>query len=62
MTVPWRKSGPRPRKYYRLTAKGVKRLSHDVKQWRALLEAMAVLGVLVPGDGVATPNAEGGPA
>ena len=56
------KSGPRPRKYYRLTNKGLKRLSHDTQQWRALLEAMASLGVLGSGDGIASPQAKGGPA
>ena len=55
-------SGPRPRKYYRLTDKGLKRLSHDTRQWRALLEAMATLGVLGADDEVATPQAKGGPA
>lgn len=43
-------SGPRPRKYYRLTAKGKKRLAHDAKQWRAVVKAMASLGVLTPDD------------
>ena len=56
------KSGPRPRKYYRLTNKGLKRLSHDTQQWRALTEAMASLGLLGSGDGIAGPHAEGGPA
>lgn len=44
------KSGPRPRKYYRLTSKGKTRLSRDVEQYRALMNAMASLGVLKPGD------------
>ncbi len=56
------KSGPRPRKYYRLTKKGLKRLSHDTLQWRALLEAMTSLGVLGADDGIASPQAKGGPA
>ena len=56
------KSGPRPRKYYRLTRKGLKRLSHDTAQWHALLEAMASLGVLGTDEGVESPHAEGGPA
>jgi PadR family transcriptional regulator, regulatory protein PadR len=43
-------SGPRPRKYYRLTAKGQTRLAHDTEQWRSVLKAMASLGVLKPGD------------
>ncbi len=37
-------SGPRPRRYYRLTDKGRKRLAHDQKQWSALRDAMAGLG------------------
>ena len=38
-------SGPRQRRYYRLTAKGERQLAVDVKQWRALFEAMQSLGV-----------------
>lgn len=38
-------TGPRPRRYYRLTGKGKRRLSHDRKQWSALMDAMAALGV-----------------
>lgn len=38
-------AGPRPRRYYRLTAKGKKQLSHDTQQWRALVEAMGAVGV-----------------
>lgn len=38
-------AGPRPRRYYRLTGKGKRRLSHDRKQWSALVEAMAGLGI-----------------
>ena len=36
----------RPRKYYRLTRSGQKRLANDTAQWRALAEAMTRLGVL----------------
>lgn len=43
-------SGPRPRKYYRLTLKGQERHSHDTAQWHALLRAMTSLGVLKPTD------------
>lgn len=39
------KSGRR-RKYYRLTAKGKKRLAHDTKQWQAVLGAMGAMGVI----------------
>ncbi len=35
----------RPRKYYRLTGKGKKRLAHDTEQWRAVTSAMASLGI-----------------
>ncbi len=38
-------SGPRPRKYYRLTAKGEKQLHHDKQQWLALTTAMQQIGV-----------------
>jgi PadR family transcriptional regulator PadR len=37
-------SNPRPRRYYRLTDKGKRRLAHDSRQWKSLLEAMAGLG------------------
>ena len=35
----------RPRKYYRLTGKGKKRLAHDTDQWRAVTAAMQSLGI-----------------
>lgn len=35
----------RPRRYYRLTAKGKKKLAADREQWSALAEAMTALGV-----------------
>jgi PadR family transcriptional regulator PadR len=38
-------SGPRTRRFYRLTAKGQRKLAVDVKQWAALWEAMASLGI-----------------
>jgi len=45
----WRDGdAPRPRKYYSLTAKGKKRLAHDVKQWQAVTAAMQSLGVIEP--------------
>ncbi len=43
----------RSRKYYALTGKGKRRLAHDVRQWRALTQAMANLGIL--------PKPAGGP-
>ncbi len=36
----------RPRKYYRLTEKGKRRLAEDRKQWEALSAAMGNLGIL----------------
>ena len=41
------KPGPngRQRRYYRLTAKGKKKLESDRKQWLALFQAMGALGV-----------------
>lgn len=38
-------TGARPRKYYRLTAKGEKQLRQDKQQWAALTDAMAALGI-----------------
>jgi PadR family transcriptional regulator, regulatory protein PadR len=37
--------GPRPRKYYRLTDKGQRRLADDTKRWEALVAALGNLGV-----------------
>lgn len=52
----------RPRRYYRLTAKGKKKLSADRAQWAALADAMAALGV-TPGIGPGiTPSPQGGAA
>lgn len=36
----------RPRKYYRLTAKGKTQLARDIKQWEALSLAMGKLGIV----------------
>ncbi len=52
------KTGPRPRKYYRLTAKGKRQLADGSEQWRAILTAMASLGVIKPAD-VASAIAKG---
>jgi PadR family transcriptional regulator len=38
-------SNARPRRYYRLTDKGRKRLTEQTRQWEALRNAMAGLGV-----------------
>lgn len=47
----------RPRKYYRLTGKGKKRLASDRQQWTKLTEALSRLGV---GSGGAPTPAGGG--
>lgn len=49
-----KKTGARPRKYYRLTGKGKRRLAGDTKQWNALVKALGELGV-----GGATPATGG---
>jgi PadR family transcriptional regulator, regulatory protein PadR len=36
----------RPRKYYRLTARGKTQLARDIKQWEALSLAMGKLGIV----------------
>ncbi|MFO0895383.1 MAG: helix-turn-helix transcriptional regulator [Phycisphaerales bacterium] len=41
----WDDGGSRPRKYYRLTADGRKRLAEDARTWRRLTEAMGALGL-----------------
>ncbi len=43
------KTGPRPRRYYRLTRKGERKLATDKLQWRAVIEAMQSLGVAPQG-------------
>lgn len=39
-------SGPRARRYYRLTSKGKKRLAADHRQWQALVEGLISLKIL----------------
>ena len=39
-------TGARPRRYYRLTAKGKRHLARQTEQWRAVTGAMAALGVM----------------
>ena len=39
------RTGPRPRRYYRLTSKGKRRLARDTEQWRAVTAAMSSLGI-----------------
>jgi PadR family transcriptional regulator, regulatory protein PadR len=38
-------TGPRPRRFYRLTSSGRRKLASDTKQWRALWEGMRSLGI-----------------
>ena len=42
----WDESGPRGRKYYRLTASGKQRLADDSAQWKAVTGAMKRLGIV----------------
>jgi len=42
----WDESGPRGRKYYRLTATGKQRLADDSAQWKAVTAAMKQLGIV----------------
>ncbi|MEO1236152.1 MAG: PadR family transcriptional regulator [Planctomycetota bacterium] len=46
----------RPRRYYRLTAKGRKQLDADRQRWSALFDAMAALGITPPPPGAASAN------
>ena len=36
-------TGPRPRKYYRLTSKGERQLAEDLSRWQALVKAMSAI-------------------
>jgi PadR family transcriptional regulator len=38
-------TGSRPRRFYRLTSKGQKKLAYDTQQWQALLAALRSLGI-----------------
>jgi PadR family transcriptional regulator PadR len=38
-------TGPRPRRYYRLTPQGRRKLTEETKQWQALWEAFRSLGL-----------------
>ncbi|MCI0333997.1 MAG: PadR family transcriptional regulator [Planctomycetes bacterium] len=38
-------TGTRPRRFYRLTQHGRRKLADDTKQWRALWEALRSLGI-----------------
>ena len=42
----WDDSGPRGRKYYRLTGTGKQRLAADTAQWNAVTGAMRQLGIV----------------
>lgn len=37
------RSGSRPRRYYRLTSKGKKKLAEDLDQWKQLVKAMEAI-------------------
>jgi len=52
LVKPQWQAGPsgRDRKYYALTAKGKKRLAHEMAQWKAVARAMAGLGILTAND------------
>ena len=39
-------TGPRPRRYYRLTARGKRHLAKQTRQWEAVSHAMAALGIV----------------
>lgn len=39
-------TGARPRRYYRLTAKGKKRLAADLTQWKSLFKGLTELQIL----------------
>ena len=41
----WDESGTRPRKYYRLTPDGKRRLAEDARTWHRLTTAMGALGL-----------------
>lgn len=43
----WDESGSRPRKYYRLTPTGRKKLAEDTKSWKQLASAMEALGLAI---------------
>lgn len=45
----------RRRRYYRLTARGKRRLARDIDQWRTLARAMSALGIVEPGPAGARP-------
>jgi PadR family transcriptional regulator PadR len=38
-------TGSRPRRFYRLTSKGERKLAADTKQWQALWEGLRSLGI-----------------
>jgi PadR family transcriptional regulator PadR len=57
----WDEAGARPRKYYRLTADGRTRLTHDARHWETTVSAMRALGVVTRGrSGDAADTADAG--
>ncbi|MEM6329893.1 MAG: PadR family transcriptional regulator [Planctomycetota bacterium] len=55
-------SGSRPRRYYRLTARGQKKLATDARQWSSLFDALKSLDVLPGPSQSPTGQAAGGTA
>ncbi|MEM8865653.1 MAG: PadR family transcriptional regulator [Planctomycetota bacterium] len=49
-------TGPRPRRYYRLTSKGQKKLTAESRQWAALFKAFQSLDVLPGSEGSLAPG------
>jgi PadR family transcriptional regulator PadR len=41
-------TGARPRRFYRLTQRGRKKLAEDTRQWQALWQALHSLGIAQP--------------
>jgi PadR family transcriptional regulator PadR len=53
-------SGARPRRYYRLTTKGERKLAADTKQWQALWESLRSLGIATQPQIAPQPTRAGG--
>lgn len=53
-------TGSRPRRYYRLTSKGEKRLASESRQWAALFDALRSLDILPGGAGSPARGPAGG--
>ncbi len=46
VTSRWEEGGARPRKYYRLTPSGKRRLAEAARRWKSVTEAMGALGIV----------------